>query len=139
MASNSGSCVCGALRYELYGKPIKSAICHCNSCQQFSGSVFMANCWYKEENFKIIRGEDSVQTYDEQGTTTGGTMKRSFCRICGSSLFQQTVDLQKANIISVTSGTMSDRSDCQPGLEVWCSNRRHWVSLQHQGEKLDRQ
>ncbi|RDW58581.1 GFA family protein [Aspergillus mulundensis] len=139
MASTTGNCLCEAVRYEMYGKPINSAVCHCNSCQQFSGSAFMANCWYKEEDFKVVRGQECIRTYNEEGTTTGGTMKRSFCKTCGSSLFQQTAGLQRAKIISVTSGTMNNRSLCQPGLEVWCSNRRDWVSLNHNGEKLDRQ
>ncbi|KAL4789501.1 Mss4-like protein [Aspergillus venezuelensis] len=138
-ADNFGTCLCEAVKYELHGKPVKCAVCHCNSCQQFSGSVMMANCWYKEENFKIVRGLESVQTFHEKGTTTGGTMKRSFCKICGSSLFQQTAQLQKDGIISVTSGTMDNRSDAQPGLEVWCSNKRTWLTLEHQGEKFNRQ
>ncbi|CBF83908.1 GFA family protein [Aspergillus nidulans FGSC A4] len=137
--TNSGSCLCGAVQYLLYGKPLNSAVCHCDSCQQFTGSAFVANCWYKEENVKLTRGHDSVQTYDEQGTTTGQIMKRSFCKTCGSSLFMQTAELRKQNVISVTSGTMDDRTDCQPGLEVWCANRRGWVTLNHQGVRLERQ
>ncbi|KAL4816241.1 Mss4-like protein [Aspergillus spinulosporus] len=137
--TNSGSCLCGAVQYLLYGKPLNSAVCHCDSCQQFTGSAFVANCWYKEENVKLTRGDDSIQTYNEQGTTTGQIMKRSFCKTCGSSLFMQTAELRKQNVISVTSGTMDDRTDCQPGLEVWCANRRGWVTLNHQGERLERQ
>ncbi|KAL5001078.1 Mss4-like protein [Aspergillus recurvatus] len=137
--ANSGSCLCGAVQYSRYGNPLSSVVCHCNSCQRFSGSAFIANCWYTEQNLKITRGHDSIQTYHEQGTTSGQTMKRSFCKTCGSSLFQQTAELQKQNVISVASGTMDDRSDCQPCLEVWCVNRRGWVALEHQGEKLDKQ
>jgi hypothetical protein len=46
---NTGSCLCEAVKYELLGKPVKCAVCHCDSCQQFSGSAFMANCWYKQD------------------------------------------------------------------------------------------
>ncbi|KAL4978168.1 Mss4-like protein [Aspergillus desertorum] len=122
--ANSGSCLCGAVQSSLYGKPLNSAVCHCNSCQRFSGSAFIANCWYKDEIVKITRGHDSIQTYNEQGTTTGQAMKRSFCETCGSCLFQQTAELQKQNANSVASGTMDDRSACQPRLEAWCANRR---------------
>ncbi|KAL4804168.1 Mss4-like protein [Aspergillus unguis] len=135
----SGSCLCQAVKYELLGKPIKCAVCHCDSCQKFSGSAFIANCWYKEENVNIVQGHDSIQTYHEQGTASGKPMKRSFCRACGSSLFQQTAALQEAGIISVASGTIDDRTDAQPSLEAWCSNRREWVAVDHQGEKLDTQ
>ncbi|KAL2850416.1 Mss4-like protein [Aspergillus pseudodeflectus] len=136
---NTGSCLCEAVKYELHGKPVKCAVCHCDSCQQFSGSVFMANCWFKQNEFKIVCGRDSIQTYDERATVSGLTMKRSFCRICGSSLFQQTAQLQELGLVSVTSGTMDDRSDAQPTLEVWCRNRRQWLTLDHNGDKYETQ
>ncbi|KAL4876830.1 Mss4-like protein [Aspergillus karnatakaensis] len=138
-ADNFGTCLCEAVKYELYGKPEKCSICHCDSCQQFSGSAFIANCWYKNENFKIVHGHDSIQTYNERGTNSGQVLTRSFCKVCGSSLFQQTADLREAGLVSVASGTMDDRSDAQPTLEVWCRNRRNWLKIEHSGKKLETQ
>ncbi|KAL2840015.1 Mss4-like protein [Aspergillus pseudodeflectus] len=135
----TGGCLCEAVKYALYGKPVKSAVCHCESCQQFSGSVLMANCWFKEDRFKIIRGHDAIQTYNEPAAASGQSIMRSFCRICGSSLFQRTPQLQEAGLISVTSGTMDDRSGTEPTLEIWCRNRRSWLSLDHKGEKYETQ
>jgi len=96
-------------------------------------------CTNRGQDFKIVHGRDAISTYDERGTVSGLIMKRSFCKICGSSLFQQTAQLQEAGLVSVASGTMDDRSDAQPTLEVWCRNRRQWLTLDHQGEKLEAQ
>ncbi len=54
---NFGSCLCEAVKFKLYGKPLQCAVCHCDSCQQFSGSAFMVNCWYRKEvwySFKYL-------------------------------------------------------------------------------------
>ncbi|BCS30734.1 GFA family protein [Aspergillus puulaauensis] len=135
---NAGSCLCEAVKFKLYGKPLQCAVCHCDSCQQFSGSAFMVNCWYNQENVQIVRG-DTLATFHEGGTSSGSTMRRSFCRACGSSVFQQTGDLYEAGIVSVASGTMLDRSEAIPSLEVWCRNRRPWLALTHSGETKETQ
>jgi hypothetical protein len=44
-----GSCLCGAVQYEVIGDPYNILICHCESCQKATGSAFMANSWYKED------------------------------------------------------------------------------------------
>lgn len=51
---NFGSCLCEAVKFKLYGKPLQCAVCHCDSCQQFSGSAFMVNCWYRKEVKSIL-------------------------------------------------------------------------------------
>lgn len=66
-------------------------------------------------------------------------MRRSFCKACGSSVFQQTGDLYEAGIVSVASGTMLDRLEAIPSLEVWCRNRRPWLALTHSGETKETQ
>lgn len=48
-ADNAGSCLCEAVKFKLYGRPLQCAVCHCDSCQQFSGSAFMVNCWYRQD------------------------------------------------------------------------------------------
>lgn len=37
--SITGRCLCGAVQYELAGKPLPTAVCHCRNCQRQSGSA----------------------------------------------------------------------------------------------------
>src|SRR6266568_2418828 len=52
-----GGCLCGAVRYEFFGEPIRHVICHCRDCQCASGSAFHVGVVIPRAGFKITRGE----------------------------------------------------------------------------------
>jgi hypothetical protein len=64
MAKIKGHCLCGAVAYEVSGDPEMTFNCHCGRCRRWTGSAFATLM--------------AVQ---------GGHVNRSFCKICGSSLF----------------------------------------------------
>ena len=37
--TTTGGCLCGAVRYEIEGDPLLSAVCHCRNCQKQAGSA----------------------------------------------------------------------------------------------------
>lgn len=49
-----GSCLCGAVKYTVSGDPKNSVLCHCDSCQKVTGSVFMANYIYEKDVSTIL-------------------------------------------------------------------------------------
>lgn len=51
-----GGCQCGAIRYELIGKPSFSSLCYCGDCQKASGSGFVPVMGYTKANFKLEGG-----------------------------------------------------------------------------------
>ena len=42
MASLTGGCQCGAVRYDWMEKPACSSVCYCRMCQKASGQPFMS-------------------------------------------------------------------------------------------------
>ena len=40
-ANRTGGCLCGAVRYELSGDPIRTMVCNCKNCQRTSGSALL--------------------------------------------------------------------------------------------------
>ncbi len=74
-----GSCLCGALRFEIVGPHSGIGICHCSLCRKCSGTGSMATVVVAFEHLRWIAGEELVAFY-ERASGYGS----AFCRTCGS-------------------------------------------------------
>ena len=74
-----GSCLCGAIRFEIAGSHSKIGICHCSLCRKASGAGSTAVIALAAERLRWISGETSVAQYERP---SGYGV--SFCRVCGS-------------------------------------------------------
>jgi hypothetical protein len=78
----TGSCLCGAVRYEVTA-PIPSIChCHCKMCQKAHGAAFGTYAPVPRSGFHITNGSSEVRTYQSSPTA-----RRAFCSGCGSLLF----------------------------------------------------
>lgn len=77
-----------------------------------------------EQGFKITEGEDKLTTYHDTMTDSGQPLKRQFCSICGSSMFNFT---PLFDIVSVSAGSHDDFEEWTPDLEQYCIHRATWV------------
>ena len=125
-----GSCLCGAVRYEVHGAIRDSIACHCSQCRKTSGHYWSAT---------------SARLGDVRIQESGGLRwfrssdhaRRGFCQHCGSSLFWQP---DGADTLSIGSGTLdtsiglttlchifvadkADYVDIAPGLPQWPHER----------------
>ncbi len=76
----SGSCMCGAVRYEASGKFRNIIACHCIECRKSSGHYTAATS-VEPENLKLL---------ESKGLTwyrSSPSAQRGFCKECGSTLF----------------------------------------------------
>lgn len=96
--SYSGSCACGAVQYTIHhdqddddksnisgttSDPHKAlAICHCTTCQAWSGGMFVY-IEVKAENVTLLEKHKEFLTL-WQSSEYG---ERAFCKICGSSVY----------------------------------------------------
>ena len=135
MAMRTGRCLCGAVTYELSGDLIATAICHCDHCQRQSGGAFSVNLIALESQLAIT-GE--LQTYIETGENNDGEyVRRKFCGTCGSPIVSE---LALSNgVVAVKAGSLDDKSDVQPAVEVWCVDKQPWVSLPGMAVSLERE
>ncbi|QDC07734.1 GFA family protein [Oceanicola sp. D3] len=76
--SLQGSCLCGAIRFEVTGKPQGVSVCHCGQCRRQSGHLW-ASAYVKDDELSI-HGEP-------QWYASSAEAKRGFCPTCGSFLF----------------------------------------------------
>lgn len=131
----TGRCLCGAVTWELDGDLIATAICHCDHCQRQSGGAFSVNLVALDSQL-TVNGE--LKTYEERGELGDDVyVRRRFCPECGSPIVSELV--KTAGVVAVKAGTLDDKSDVAPNVEVWCVDRQPWVSLPGMAVSLDRE
>ena len=81
---HQGSCLCGAVRFEVAGDLPGPDACHCVACRKSSGHFFASTDVAKAD--LSVQGEENLRWYQ-----SSEKVRRGFCGICGSSLFWDPV------------------------------------------------
>jgi hypothetical protein len=133
--ARTGRCLCGEVTWELSGDLIATAVCHCDHCQRQSGGAFSVNLVAHESQLTV---SGALKTYDEMGERGDAVyVRRRFCGSCGSPIVSELA--QTAGVIAVKAGTLDDKSDVNPTVEVWCVDRQSWVTLPDMAVSLERE
>ena len=131
----TGRCLCGDVRYEFSGDPIAVVVCHCKHCQRQGGGAFSLNLIGLESQLSV---DGTLQNYQETGENDDGVyVNRRFCGSCGSPIVSEL--LQTEGVIALKVGTLDDRSDITPAVEVWCVDKQPWVDLADIAVSMDRE
>src|SRR5207248_5825066 len=59
-----GSCLCGGVKYEITGPPVRSGHCHCSNCRKAHGAAFRSRARVRVEDFKWVQGENLVKYFE---------------------------------------------------------------------------
>lgn len=121
--SRTGRCLCGAVQYELTGKPLFIAVCHCRNCQRQSGSAMSIVVLAAAEQVAV---SGKLKTYEDTADS-GERLERRFCPECGSALFSWQPKSPETLIIKA--GTLDDITWLKPMAHVWCASTQPWVLL----------
>jgi hypothetical protein len=78
-----GSCLCGAVGYEILGPPIGVFHCHCSRCRKARGTAHATNMALRPDAFRYVRGEDRLSSYKPPDADR---FTHVFCSTCGSSM-----------------------------------------------------
>jgi hypothetical protein len=131
----TGRCLCGEVTYELTGDAVATAVCHCDRCQRQGGGAFSVNLLVHESQLDIA---GALRTFEETGERGDAVyVRRRYCGSCGSPIVSELVQTQ--GMVAVKVGTLDDKSNVQPAVEVWCVDRQPWVDLPGIATSLDRE
>jgi hypothetical protein len=124
MASLKGSCVCGAVRYEVRGTPSAFDFDHCSRCRKSSGSAFKAELIFEDAAFAWVSGGAHVKTYEAPVRHKRPGYRRTFCAVCGGPL--PTVD---QDMINVPAGTLDDDPGLRPQRHIFVDFKAPWYEI----------
>jgi hypothetical protein len=84
----TGSCLCGAVRFELDERPTDAGYCHCTRCQRRSGTAASPQARIDGRAFHLRAGEASLGVWRHPD----GGFEKCFCTTCGAHLFSRNPD-----------------------------------------------
>lgn len=123
MNAVQGSCLCGAVRYQVRAWAGPIAHCHCHTCRKAHAAAFASTARVARGDFAWLSGHDVLRAYE----SSPGKL-RHFCGQCGSQLMAEWVD--QAQVI-VRVATLDADPGLRPVMHIWTAHDVPW--LQHEG------
>lgn len=115
----TGSCLCGAVHFEVDGPLKPPDACHCTQCRKQSGHYWASTDVPSER--LTIRGAENVTWY-----RSSERVERGFCRVCGSSLFWKP--LQK-DLIAVGMGAFDSPTGTRLALHIFAADKGDYYDI----------
>lgn len=114
-----GSCLCGAVEYEIDQLDMPIAHCHCHTCRKAHAAMFASTAGVKREHFRWQKGREKLSVYE----ATPGKL-RHFCSVCGTQLVAER-PAQPHVIVRVA--TLDDDPGSRPAMHIWRSHDVPWL------------
>ena len=123
----TGSCFCGAVKFEIELPTLFCGHCHCSMCRRPHGASFVTWAVLPLERFRITGGQQDIALFrsSEKGT-------RTFCRNCGSQVFCQT----ETEVIDIALAALHDKIDRRPEAHYYYDSRADWTVVNDDLPKL---
>jgi hypothetical protein len=115
----TGSCLCGAVRYEVTA-PLRDVIeCHCAMCRKTHGHI----------GAYTAAPKTALKIVDDRGLkwyASSGKARRGFCGECGGTLFYDP--LQKDHM-SIAAGTLDPPTGLKTTLQIYVAHRGDYYEI----------
>jgi hypothetical protein len=116
--SVSGSCLCGAVLFEIDPEGVAlSVACHCSNCRKVSGSGYGVYLQVRPAAFRWLAGEQEVATFE---SSPGN--RRGFCQACGSVAPVATA----YGVVRVPGGLLDQNLGRGPDVVLFEADRAPW-------------
>lgn len=117
-----GSCLCGAVTYQIDG-PIGDIIqCHCQKCRKANGTAYATNAPIAKADFKLTSGQDVVKKYASSTCT-----ERCFCGNCGSPLV--SIKAETPEFYRLRIGTLDTPLQQKPTQHIFVASQAEWDNI----------
>ena len=118
----TGSCLCGAVTYEIAGELEPVQLCHCSMCRRASGTAFAANMPVRAADFRVVSGAATLKAYESHPGK-----ERVFCRECGSPIISRSVG--DPGMVRVRAGTLDDPAPTHAAFHFHVASKASWLPI----------
>ena len=114
-----GSCLCGAVRFEVDGPLAPPTACHCTRCRKHTGH-YEAGADVPRSALAISGGDKITWFHSSE------KVRRGFCSVCGSSLFFDPVHL---DWISIMMGAFDTPTHTKLALHIFVADKGDYYDI----------
>jgi len=119
---HKGSCLCGAVKFEVEGDLSTVEACHCSQCRKWTGH-FLASAEVPLSALKI-HNSDRVSWFQSSNKA-----RRGFCANCGTSLFFDPIDKEKHDWIGILMGAFDTPTGTQLALHIFVAEKGDYYEI----------
>ena len=116
----TGRCLCGDIRYEYRGEPLKILHCHCESCRRHASAPVASFVCVDRASFRYKQG-NPVAHMSSPGVT------RTHCGCCGSPLTYESE--RNPNQVDLYLGTLDEPAAVVPTYHVHVEEQLAWFEI----------
>ena len=117
-----GSCLCGAVTYEVDQLDLPITHCHCLTCQKAHAAPHVPTAGVLRQHFRWLRGAEQLGSFQ----SSPGKL-RHFCRQCGSHLLAEREGSPYVILRVATLDQPPPPPPSQPSQHIWTSHDRPWL------------
>lgn len=116
----SGSCLCGAVRYEISAEVTHFYHCHCSRCRKASGTGHATNLIVRPGTVTWHSGEDRIREYK---VPEAERFTNRFCEVCGGRVPRIAPD---GSLGVIPAGSLDHDIDRVPNGRIFQGSRAAW-------------
>jgi len=116
---HKGSCLCGAVRFEIDGALKAPDACHCSQCRKVSGHYWVSTDLPLER--LRVTGENRVTWF-----RSSDKVERGFCSTCGSALFWKPLH---KDMIAVGMGTIDAPTGTHIEMHIFVADKGDYYEI----------
>jgi len=117
-----GSCLCGAVEYQVTGPLGPIVYCHCSRCRKASGAPFAAVAAVAAADFRVIKGDQALRSYRNEAG-----VHRVFCGNCGSPIIGRRDSAPETLRLRI--GTLDTPLEAKVSAHIFVASKAEWYDI----------
>lgn len=112
-----GSCLCGAVAFEIDGRVSPMECCHCSRCRRTSGTAFSTALLTATKSLRWVRGREAITSFE-----LPSGFRHDFCSVCGSPTPRATDE----KLTAIPAGALLDDPGTRPLRHCYVGSKAAW-------------